>query len=131
MKAMKLKMMVSIGIGGMLGAVGRYAISLTFLAEPTFPYPTLIANLIGCFLLSFLLHTKLIKRHVTPIILNAFTVGMIGAFTTFSTLALETITLWRNLPILAAVYVFISITAGIACCFLGVKLAYRLERSTI
>ncbi|CDO03160.1 camphor resistance protein CrcB [Oceanobacillus picturae] len=125
------KIAFSVGLGGMLGAVGRYAISIAFPADSIFPFATLIANLVGCFLLSFLMHLKIIKKRLSPAIFTALTVGLIGAFTTFSTLSLETISLWSEIPILAIGYVFISVIAGLACCFLGLKLAYRLERSSV
>jgi CrcB protein len=79
-----------IGLGGALGAMSRY--SITALSNKvfahTFPLGTLIANLLGCFLLGMILgsgHAE--KSH--PIRLGVG-VGFLGALTTFSTFGAET-----------------------------------------
>src|SRR5690625_3747027 len=79
-----------VGVGGMAGATARYSISLLFTNNlSVFPYATLIVNLIGCFLLTFLLNHSKIKQKFSPDIFTAFSVGLIGSFTTFSTVTIE------------------------------------------
>ncbi|WP_042222618.1 fluoride efflux transporter FluC [Oceanobacillus manasiensis] len=130
MKEGDWKTVLSVGAGGMLGAVGRYAVTIVIPANTLFPYATLLANLVGCFFLSFIMHLPIIKKRLSPAVFVALTVGLIGGFTTFSTLTIEAISLWSVVPILAIGYIVISIIAGLSCCFLGLKLASRLERSS-
>ncbi|WP_229683054.1 fluoride efflux transporter FluC [Virgibacillus oceani] len=114
-----IKLYIAVGIGGIIGAVGRYSISLLFQPNVNFPYATLIVNLIGCYLLSFVLNKGLIKQRLSPEMFAALGTGTIGAFTTFSTFAVETIELWTRNSYLSILYVVISIFGGLGFCFLG------------
>lgn len=126
MKLQSLKLFLAIGVGGMVGSVLRYSISLLFSGDPgAFPLQTLIVNLIGCFLLSFLLNQDRIKRKISPIFFAALGTGLIGSFTTFSTFTVETILLFDYKPFLAVAYVLISIFGGLLLCFWGFKCAKR------
>ena len=77
---------------GALGAVSRYLVSgwVYRAFGESFPLGTLAVNLIGCFLLGAINHvghhTELIAAHHRP----ALTIGLLGAFTTFSTFGYET-----------------------------------------
>lgn len=123
------KQILAIGIGGMIGATLRYAISLLFMSSTGFPYATLIANLIGCFLLSFLLNNAYLKSKLSQVIYLALGTGMIGSFTTFSTFAVETIHLSQTNLFLAGFYIFLSVIGGLISCYLGFKIAQeRRER---
>lgn len=120
---MNIKLYIAIGIGGMIGAVARYSISMIFMGGNGFPYGTLIANLIGCFLLSFLLNHHRIKQKLPVEILSAISVGVIGAFTTFSTFAVETIGLWSTNALVAITYTVMSVCLGLLFCYGGYRLA--------
>src|SRR5690625_2791684 len=122
---MNIKLTLLIGIGGMIGALARYSISITFTGINGFPYATLVVNLIGCFLLSYLLNYDKIKQRLSPKIRVALGTGVIGSFTTFSTFALETIELWSNNVLLALTYTLLSVCGGLAFCYIGYKLANR------
>lgn len=126
-KRMNMKQYVVIGIGGMIGAVARYNLSIIFMVYNGFPYATLITNLIGCFLLSFLLHHDIIRKKLPTEVYKAINVGAIGSFTTFSTFTVETIELWNNHILLAIVYVLTSIGVGLLCCYGGYRLAIRKQ----
>lgn len=124
-KRMSPKVYLAVGVGGMIGAIGRYSISFLFNSNAGFPYATLTVNLIGCFLLSFLVNDKSIKQRLAPSIFTAFGTGIIGAFTTFSTFAVETIELWDTNALIAISYIFLSVCGGLFCCYGGYKLATR------
>ena len=83
-----------IGAGGFLGAISRYLVDgwVASIAGGAFPWGTLIVNLTGSFALG-LLFALSVERGVLPPSLRApVLIGFIGAYTTFSTLTLET---WR------------------------------------
>ena len=93
-----MKMIFAIALGGAIGALGRHYISniISFLLGHSFPFSTIIVNLIGSFLMGILVSSF---AHVwTPSIeIRAFLViGVLGAFTTFSAFSMETINLFRS-----------------------------------
>lgn len=122
---MNLKAYLAVSVGGMVGAIGRYAVSLFFEPSAGFPFATLTVNLIGCFLLSFLLNQPAIKRKLPAMIFLALGTGLIGSFTTFSTFAVETIELWDTHGLIALSYILLSVCGGLGGCYGGYKLAIR------
>lgn len=126
---MKFRLFIFIGIGGMIGAIGRYSISIIFNEVNGFPYATLITNLMGCFLLSFLLNYEKVKQKLSAEIHAALSTGIIGSFTTFSTFSLETVQLWNNHLWLAFIYILLSICGGLCFCYIGFKIALRGQGS--
>lgn len=126
---MKFRLFIFIGIGGMIGAIGRYSISIIFNEVNGFPYATLITNLMGCFLLSFLLNYEKVKQKLSAEIHAALSTGIIGSFTTFSTFSLETVQLWNNHLWLAFIYILLSICGGLCFCYIGSKIALRGQGS--
>jgi len=83
--------LMAIGLGGFLGAVGRYWFSgVVQRLGDRFPYGTLSVNVLGSFLLG-LLATLFLEKMIVQQELRLFLlVGLLGAFTTYSTFSLET-----------------------------------------
>ncbi|MFS0777442.1 fluoride efflux transporter CrcB [Neobacillus sp. 3P2-tot-E-2] len=111
-----------IGIGGSLGAAGRYLLGnfINNKKKPgNFPLGTWVINITGSFLLGILY-----KLHLTNEISDWMWffvgVGFCGAYTTFSTFGYETITLLQsNKKILAGLYVFSSVIVSIVTAAMG------------
>ncbi|GIO24213.1 CrcB family protein [Oceanobacillus sp. J11TS1] len=103
-------------VGAFLGAMARYGTSLWF-GEQEFPIATITVNIIGCFFLGFLLTLVSLSKRVRQVWALTFGTGFLGAFTTFSSFALDVLLL--HLPV-ALLYVGMSLAAGIACAGLGV-----------
>lgn len=122
-KMNQLNLYFTIGVGGMVGAMSRYG--LTILFNETTLYATLSVNLIGCFFLTFLLHHSRIVEKITPEIKTAITVGVIGSFTTFSTIIIESVEHWNTNIIGAMSYLLITIFGGLLFCYFGFLLARR------
>jgi fluoride exporter len=115
--------LAQVAIGGALGAMARFGTqSLAFrLFGPAFPVGTLAANVLGSFLMGLAV-AWLVDRDVarfSPFLL----VGFLGAYTTFSTYALDALKLWeRGDAVPALGYVLGSVVLSIAACLAGLAL---------
>ncbi|WP_157998036.1 fluoride efflux transporter CrcB [Ornithinibacillus scapharcae] len=129
-RLMVLKLYVAVALGGMLGAIGRYSISIIMESDSVFPIATLLVNLLGCFLLAYLMSASAIKNRISTEVFTGLTTGLLGAFTTFSTFASETVVLWNYNPSMAVVYVLLSLLLGLLLAYGGFLLAKKGRRST-
>ncbi|MBM5611172.1 fluoride efflux transporter CrcB [Listeria seeligeri] len=117
-----------VGLFGALGGMCRYAINL-WLGGGDFPYATLVVNLIGCFLLAFVMRFLAEKSRISLVMLNGIGTGFIGAFTTFSAFSVDAIQLLENGEIVLAIsYILISSIGGLLMVKLGAMLSTRLLR---
>ena len=109
-----------VGLGGAIGAIGRYLTALLaskVLIGAEFPLGTLIVNLLGCFLAGLLIGAAsgpLPSRYLTDASKLFLMTGILGGYTTFSALGVETFLLMRRGQI------------GLACLDLGLNLVLGL-----
>ena len=130
-----LGLQVVVFIGGCFGTLARYEIEDYLPDKPTtIPYGTLLVNLLGALLLGMLLQS--LARHKvgrrSQLLRLGLGTGFMGAFTTYSTLAVEVSLLVRNgHSVTAAIYALFSVVGGIVCAATGIYLAaaYRRERN--
>ena len=115
---------LSVALGGALGAVARYWFSGWLNAgDSKLPWGTLSANVLGSFLMGVMFVLILEKAKLPPEMRPLLMTGFLGAFTTFSTFSLETLTLIHEGHIIAALfYVLLSVTLCIAALALAVGL---------
>ena len=112
-------------LGGSLGAMGRYALALWLGGNPTgaFPVATFTANVVGSFLMgvAFIL---IVERGLLPAEWRYFfMVGMLGAFTTFSTFSMDTVLLLQQGAWLkAGANVVLNLVLCLTLAWLGLKL---------
>ncbi len=80
---------------GALGALGRYGVSVLAVRwwGDSFPWGTLIVNVVGCFLLGFVTDWALSVPALSKHLKLAIGTGLLGSFTTFSTFGVETVSL--------------------------------------
>lgn len=78
-----------IAIGGMIGALLRYAISGVIQGKKYFPAGTLGVNLIGSFLIGFVMFSSEYYGIFSQEMRTLITIGFLGSFTTMSTFSYE------------------------------------------
>ncbi|NIB41166.1 fluoride efflux transporter CrcB [Pseudomaricurvus alkylphenolicus] len=119
---------LAVAIGGALGAMGRYAITIyTFpLLANRFPLGTLTANVLGSLLIGICYVLIIEKGSLAPEWRNWLMAGFLGALTTFSTFALDAVNLWQNGHAqTAAFYVVVSLVACLLAVAAGIHLTLR------
>ena len=116
-----------VALGGALGAVCRYAISL-IPVKTTFPILTLVTNLIGAVLIGFIVGIVSSKEDVSANSVLFWKTGVCGGFTTFSTFSREAFTLFENKAYVnGGIYIALSVLGCIAGVFAGKKLAMLIR----
>jgi CrcB protein len=124
-----LRTIVAIGIAGALGALARYGLDGLVARRTSSPFPwgTFVVNISGAFVLGFLM-TLMTEQLTTATWLRAsLTIGLLGAFTTFSTLSYETYRLLEDGALgLAAANLLGSAAGGMLAVYLGVVAARAL-----
>ncbi len=105
----------------MLGALSRYAVyNYPLFKANWFMLNTFTVNMLGCLLMGIVTELFAFKTGWPQELRILFTMGFLGAFTTFSTYGADIVVLinrqelWR-----AAIYVLASTGLGIAAVFLG------------
>ena len=88
-----IKFLLLVGIGGFIGSLFRYWISgmvQNISGSISFAFGTLAVNTIGCFIIGFFAYLIEARSMLTSEIRAFVLVGLLGAFTTFSTFGNET-----------------------------------------
>lgn len=94
-----MRSILIIGAGGFIGAVLRYlaVVSLQFIkTRHNIPMGTLLVNVVGCLLIGILAVAAENTKIISPETRNFLVVGILGAFTTFSTFSYESVMLVKN-----------------------------------
>ena len=110
-----------VAAGGAIGAVCRFLIGkLPLGSNSGFPLKTFIVNILGCFMIGLVAALALKQLSDSPKLVLFLKVGICGGFTTFSSFALETSGLLeKGSYAIAAAYVVLSVTLGIAALFVA------------
>ena len=123
--------MAYVALGGALGALARYGISgwvYDRLGE-NFPWGTLVVNLVGCLALGLVIRWLQVSA-VAPEVRPFLTIGVLGAFTTFSTFSYETVALLQEGQWLrAGLYMGGSVVLGLIAMVAGMALATAFARA--
>ena len=111
-----------VALGGAIGAIGRYAISL-IPVKTGFPILTLITNFLGAVLIGFIVGLVSKRDDIPPNAVLFWKTGLCGGFTTFSTFSLEAFALLENHQVaLGGIYIVTSV----GFCIVGIMLGRQL-----
>lgn len=120
---------LAIALGGALGALLRFWVSngVHALMGRGFPYGTLAVNLIGSLLMGFLYVMLLERTTLGPEIRAGLLIGLLGAFTTFSTFSIETLNLIEQAQLArAGLNAALSVAGCLAAAWIGLTLGRQL-----
>ena len=110
---------LAVGLGGLLGSVLRYLLSLFPINESTlFPIKTFAINILGCTAIGLIAVLSTRNKSFDSRLLLFLKVGICGGFTTFSSFALESVDLLRGgHPWIAFAYISASVIFGVLLVF--------------
>ena len=120
---------ISIAIGGAAGSLCRYGMSngIYLLLGRSFPYGTLAVNILGSFVMGIVYILMIERASISEELRAGITIGLLGAFTTFSAFSIETINLIESGEILkAGLNILFSVTLCVVGCWLGMNLSRQI-----
>ncbi|MFT5391733.1 MAG: CrcB protein [Gammaproteobacteria bacterium] len=123
---------LAIACGGAVGALLRFFLAgaVNNWAGPSFPFGTLSVNIIGSMLMGFAFVIFGERVQVSPEVRLGIMVGVLGAFTTFSTFSIETLGLLQTGAVLKGlINAGASVLLCVAACWGGVALAHLFVSS--
>jgi CrcB protein len=121
-----MKLVLAIAAGGALGAVARHLFAAHIMrwTGGGFPWGILAVNVLGSFLMGILVHALMHLPEPMPNLRAFLVVGVLGAFTTFSTYALDVVLLIERGELGAAAgYALASVVLSVGGLFAGMALA--------
>jgi CrcB protein len=123
------RVLAVIALGGALGAPLRYALEeLRPAGTGAFPLTTFLVNVSGAFALGLFVALLIGRWSTSRFLRPVVATGFLGAYTTFSTFAVELVTLAKDghLP-MAVWYAAATLSVGLATAMNGLRLGRRLE----
>lgn len=119
---MNFKLLMYVALGGAVGAAARY-VTMSLIGNwfgHGFPYGTIVVNVVGSFLLGGLIETLALVWSPSEAVRAMLVVGVLGAFTTFSTFSLDVHTLViRGSYLAVGAYIAVSVILSVAALLAG------------
>ena len=109
---------ILVGAGGAIGSMLRYFLAIVW-GPRSFPYATLTANIIGCFVIGILFGLGL-RHSVSNYSWKFLSIGICGGFTTFSAFSLEGVEFLQQQRFIPFIlYLVSTLTVGLVATFIG------------
>lgn len=121
-----MKLLLAIACGGAIGAVGRHFVAhqVALVMGAAFPFGTLLINVLGSFVMGLLVETMALTWSPSMELRGFLVVGVLGAFTTFSTFSLDAALLYERGALgQACLYILGSVSLSVLGLFFGLWLA--------
>ncbi|MFN0194827.1 MAG: fluoride efflux transporter CrcB [Aestuariivirga sp.] len=118
-----------IAAGGAIGAAARHGVNVWSgrMFGTEFPWHTLIANVVGCFIMGVLVELMALRLNVSNDVRAFLTTGILGGFTTFSAFSLDfALLMERKAMAAAAIYAAGSVALSLIAIFAGLALVRGL-----
>ena len=120
-----MKLILFVGLGGFLGAISRYEITLICnkYINTIIPIGTLLVNILGGLLIGFIMELSTNTNYISPNLKVFLTTGFMGGLTTFSTFSYESVVLFNQEKYSSAIINILSNgTLSILAVFIGMYL---------
>ncbi len=122
---MDVRLVLLVGLGGAIGSMLRY-LATEIIPSNHIPYGTISVNLIGSMLLGIMFGAIAADVIINQNYVLLFGTGVLGAFTTMSAFAMDTVTLSEDELSKTVIYITITIVGSIGLAWLGYKLGFSL-----
>lgn len=122
-----IALLAAVAVGGAVGALSRFAVSVfcTRYFSGFWPIATLMVNVAGSFMIGYASYFFVGRVAADSPLNGFFTIGFLGALTTFSTFSIETVHLYMNHHVL---YALGNVLLNVTLCFLAVSLGMSLTK---
>lgn len=124
-----MKLIILVAAGGAIGSVLRYLVYKFLVGSslaqgiPVLPWATIVVNVIGSFLIGYMIVFWVGKLSGSPEFRAFWITGILGGFTTFSAFSYDAYEIYINQNLtLATIYVFGCVILSIAALLLGIAL---------
>jgi CrcB protein len=122
---MDVRLVLLVGLGGAIGSMLRY-LATEIIPSNHIPYGTISVNLVGSMLLGIMFGAVAADVIINQNYVLLFGTGVLGAFTTMSAFAMDTVTLSEDELSKTVIYITITIFGSIGFAWLGYKLGFSL-----
>ena len=122
---MDVRLILIVGLGGAIGSMLRY-LATEIIPSNHMPYGTISVNLVGSMLLGLMFGAIAADVIINQNYVLLFGTGVLGAFTTMSAFAMDTVTLSEDELSKTVIYITITIFGSIGFAWLGYKLGFSL-----
>ena len=122
---MDVRLVLLVGLGGAIGSMLRY-LATEIIPSNHIPYGTISVNLVGSMLLWIMFGAIAADVIINQNYVLLFGTGVLGAFTTMSAFAMDTVTLSEDELSKTVIYITITIFGSIGFAWLGYKLGFSL-----
>ena len=122
---MDVRLVLLVGLGGAIGSMLRY-LATEIIPSNHIPYGTISVNLVGSMLLGIMFGAIAADVIINQNYVLLFGTGVLGAFTTMSAFAMDTVTLSEDELAKTVIYITITIFGSIGFAWLGYKLGFSL-----